>query len=63
MDIQQAIEAPRIRHDSSLEIFYENRFGEGFLAPLLESGYSVRNMGPWSRVMGGQMPFIVPRKC
>ena len=61
MDIQQAIEAPRIRHDSGLEILYENRLEEEFLAPLVESGYKLRNMGPWSRLMGGVNAIYCPQ--
>ena len=33
MDIQQAIEAPRVRHDSGREILYENRLDAELLAP------------------------------
>ena len=62
MDIQQAIEAPRIRHESGLEIFYEDRLERDFLAPLKESGYKVRTVGPWSRLMGGVNAIYFPPK-
>ena len=53
MDIQQAIETPRVRHDSGREILYENRLDADLLAPLARSGYQLRDVGPWSRLMGG----------
>jgi len=62
MDIQQAIEAPRIRHDSGREILYENRLDAQLLAPLGRSGYKLRDVGPWSRLMGGVNAIYSPQK-
>lgn len=53
MDIQEAIEAPRVRHDRGLEVLAEDRLDPTALAGLTGSGYEVQNVGPWSRLMGG----------
>jgi gamma-glutamyltranspeptidase/glutathione hydrolase len=53
MDIQQAIEAPRVRHNGAAELVYETRLPDAALAPLREAGYQLQDVGPWSRVMGG----------
>ncbi len=53
MDIQEAIEAPRIRHDRGLEVMHESRLDAGSLAGLAALGYSLRDVGAWSRLMGG----------
>ncbi len=53
MDVQEAIEAPRIRHDRGPEVMYEGRIEPGELHELAAHGYSVRDVGAWSRLMGG----------
>ena len=53
LDVQAAIEAPRIRHDEGNEVMYESRLAAGRLTPLTDAGYGLRDVGGWSRVMGG----------
>lgn len=53
LDIQEAVEAPRIRHDSGPKVMYEDRLPVEAVRPLAASGYALDNVGPWSRVMGG----------
>lgn len=53
MDVQEAIEAPRIRHDQGTEVMYEGRIDPGDLHELEMRGYGLRDVGPWSRLMGG----------
>ncbi len=53
LDIQEAVEAPRIRHDSGTKVMYEDRLPEDAVRPLASAGYALDNVGPWSRVMGG----------
>ena len=60
MDIQEAIEAPRIRHDVGLEVLYENRIEEQFLHSLMQNGYKISDMGSWSRLMGGVNAIYCP---
>jgi len=62
LDIQQAIKAPRIRHDWGNEILYENRLDVESLSSLANSGYSLRDVGPWSRLMGGVNAIYSPRE-
>ena len=53
MDPQEAIEAPRIRHDASNVVMHESRVSKDALAPLVEAGFALEDVGPWSRLMGG----------
>ncbi len=53
MDVQEAIEAPRIRHDAGDEVMHESRVDAARLALLRDLGYRLRDVGPWSRLMGG----------
>ncbi|NIR31457.1 MAG: hypothetical protein GWN84_19525, partial [Gammaproteobacteria bacterium] len=53
MNIQEAIEAPRIRHDGGTALMHESRMDPQALAPLHASGYELEDVGPWSRLMGG----------
>jgi len=51
--IQEAIEAPRIRHDTGSELMHESRIDAVLLDPLRDLGYELRDVGSWSRLMGG----------
>jgi gamma-glutamyltranspeptidase/glutathione hydrolase len=53
MDIQEASEAPRIRHDTGRVVFYETRLPQREIEALLQAGFEPKPVGPWSRVMGG----------
>ncbi len=53
LDVQVAIEAPRIRHDDGADVMHESRFDPVALAPLEGAGYVSVDVGGWSRVMGG----------
>ena len=53
MDVQQAIEAPRLRHDGGLKVVYETRLPRDMLEPLVGAGYQLTDVGPWSRPVGG----------
>jgi gamma-glutamyltranspeptidase/glutathione hydrolase len=52
-DIQAAIEAPRIRHDSGLEVMIEDRVPEEWLTEIEAAGFGITKIGPWSRLAGG----------
>jgi gamma-glutamyltranspeptidase/glutathione hydrolase len=52
-DVQAAVEAPRIRHDEGLEVMHESRHDRRGLAALAARGYHLRDVGSWSRLMGG----------
>ncbi len=53
MDVRQAIEAPRLRHNGRPEIVYESRLPQDMLKPLVAAGYRLEDAGPWSRLVGG----------
>ncbi len=53
LDVQEAVEAPRIRHDEGLTVMHESRIEAAALRPLAEAGFTLRDVGPWSRLMGG----------
>ena len=53
LDLQAAIEWPRLRHDASDEVMLEDRCPDAWDAVLAEAGWRVRRVGPWSRLMGG----------
>lgn len=53
LDIQAAIEWPRLRHDAGSEVMLEDRCPLSWDRRLESAGFSVRRVGPWSRLMGG----------
>ncbi|MCP5367703.1 MAG: gamma-glutamyltransferase [Hyphomicrobiales bacterium] len=53
MNIQQAIDAPRVRHDTGPEVMYENRCPPAWVEEIAASGFTPRDMGPWTRILGG----------
>lgn len=53
LDIQAAIEWPRLRHDSGREVLLEDRCPLSWDAQLTSAGWNVRRVGRWSRLMGG----------
>jgi gamma-glutamyltranspeptidase/glutathione hydrolase len=53
LDIQAAIEWPRLRHDAGQEVMLEDRCPAVWDALLHADGWTVRRVGPWSRLMGG----------
>ena len=53
LDTQQAVEWPRIRHDTGNTVLLEDRCPEEWDAALTAAGWQVRRVGPWSRLMGG----------
>ena len=62
MNIQQAIEVPRFRLGSGLNVDIEDRFGEKILKQLNEKGHKLNNIGPWSRTVGGAQGIFVDNK-
>jgi gamma-glutamyltranspeptidase/glutathione hydrolase len=52
-NIQEAIEAPRIRHDSGDAAMVEDRAPKSWAGRIAEGGVRVVSVGPWSRLMGG----------
>lgn len=53
LDVQSAIEWPRLRHDSGREVMLEDRCPPSWDAMLSSAGWTPRRVGPWSRLMGG----------
>lgn len=53
VSIQDAIERPRLRHDQGEIVMVEDRASKEWSERLSEFGYTVNNVGPWSRLMGG----------
>lgn len=53
LDIQAAIEWPRMRHDAGGEVMLEDRCPASWDAMLQAAGWTPRRVGPWSRLMGG----------
>jgi len=53
MDLQAAIEAPRMRHDTGPELMLESRVPPGWRGQAEALGLAARDVGPWSRLMGG----------
>jgi len=53
MNLQAAIEAPRMRHDSGAEFMLETRTLPEWRAMAEAEGLDCRMVGPWSRLMGG----------
>lgn len=53
LDIQAAVEWPRLRHDSGRTVMLEDRCPPGWDAILTQAGWEPRRVGAWSRLMGG----------
>ncbi|MFD0660934.1 gamma-glutamyltransferase [Thermocatellispora tengchongensis] len=53
LDIQEAIEAPRIRIGRGTLLGLESRFSPATVAALGDRGHRVHDLGAWSRVVGG----------
>ena len=53
LDIQAAIEWPRLRHDEGQEVMLEDGCPAAWDALLQADGWTVRRVGPRSRLMGG----------
>jgi gamma-glutamyltranspeptidase len=53
LDIQTAIEWPRLRHDEGQIAMLENRCPKGWDDLLKSVGWRVQRVGNWSRIMGG----------
>lgn len=60
MDVQQAVEAPRVRHDSGDELLYETRLDAAETEALRQAGFTLKPVGPWSRIMGGANAIFHP---
>lgn len=53
LDIQSAIEAPRLRHDEGRKVMLEERAPTEWRQRIEFAGYEVELVGSWSRLMGG----------
>lgn len=53
VDIQSAIEWPRLRHDAGREVMLESRCPSSWDAALAQAGWAVTRVDSWSRLMGG----------
>jgi gamma-glutamyltranspeptidase/glutathione hydrolase len=53
LDIQAAIEWPRLRHDDGEEVMLEQRCPSSWDGYLSKQGWRVRRVDNWSRLMGG----------
>ncbi|MGF7159620.1 gamma-glutamyltranspeptidase/glutathione hydrolase [Rhodoligotrophos appendicifer] len=53
LDIQAAIEWPRIRHDDGRTVLVEDRCPQSWITRLEAAGWTVEHVGGWSRLMGG----------
>lgn len=53
VDIQSAIEWPRLRHDTGREVMLESRCPLSWDTALAQAGWAVKRVDSWSRVMGG----------
>ena len=62
MNIQQAIEVPRFRIGSGLNVDIEDRFGGEILNQLNDKGHKLNNVGSWSRTVGGAQGIFVDNK-
>ncbi|WP_110647489.1 gamma-glutamyltransferase family protein [Salinicola peritrichatus] len=52
-NLQQAIEAPRLRHDTGREVLIEDRAPAEWYAQIEAAGLTAKETGSWSRLMGG----------
>jgi len=63
MNLQEAVDAPRISHLSGKEIFMEGGFSEETTQALLERGHEIiQEEGPVNQVGGGQAIFLDPNE-
>jgi gamma-glutamyltranspeptidase len=53
MDLQAAVEAPRLRHDTGTTVMLESRLPQAWREAVQAQGLTPRDVGPWSRLMGG----------
>ncbi|UWU75871.1 gamma-glutamyltransferase [Bradyrhizobium huanghuaihaiense] len=53
LDIQSAIEWPRLRHDDGREVVLESRCPSEWNDALTKAGWTVKRVDSWSRFMGG----------
>lgn len=53
LDIQSAIEWPRLRHDDGREVMLERRCPSNWDTALTKAGWAVKRVESWSRLMGG----------
>jgi gamma-glutamyltranspeptidase len=53
MDLQAAVEAPRVRHDTGTQVMLESRLPQVWSDAVQALGLTPRDVGPWSRLMGG----------
>ncbi|QOG21095.1 gamma-glutamyltransferase family protein [Bradyrhizobium sp. SEMIA] len=53
LDIQSAIEWPRLRHDDGREVMLESRCPSKWNDALAKAGWTVKRVDSWSRFMGG----------
>ncbi|WGD51095.1 gamma-glutamyltransferase [Bradyrhizobium sp. CB1650] len=53
LDIQSAIEWPRLRHDAGRDVMLERRCPPTWDSALSKAGWAVKRVDGWSRVMGG----------
>ena len=60
MNIQAAIEAPRLRHDTGPTVRIESRAPAEWRQEIAGAGYDIAEVGPWSRVMGGANAILWP---
>ncbi|WP_081709744.1 gamma-glutamyltransferase family protein [Mesorhizobium erdmanii] len=60
LDIQAAIEWPRLRHDQGRTVMLEARCPPDWDIPLTDAGFVVKRLESWSRMMGGVNAI---RKC
>lgn len=53
LDIQSAIEWPRLRHDAGRDVMLERRCPSDWDFALTKAGWAVKRVETWSRLMGG----------
>lgn len=53
LDIQSAVEWPRLRHDHGREVILESRCPSAWDDALTNAGWTVRRVPSWSQLMGG----------
>lgn len=53
MDVQAAVEAPRVRHDTGVQVMLESRLPAEWRSAMERLGLTPQDVGPWSRLMGG----------
>ncbi len=53
MDIQDAINSPRITQNTTNDLFYEDRMTRGVINKLEKMGHDMKKVLPWDKKMGG----------